>query len=746
GVTYAATQQVWIDNPKTELEIKFLSFRDKLQPGEKETWKLKISNKAGEKEMAEMVATLYDASLDDLKEMDWPSYLAHQYNYQQYNWMNKRNQHITSSSLWHNYSYNYYAMLNRQYIRLNLFGFSYYGANNYAYRNYLKILNSNKQKDQKLAELAKGDLVYGLVLGNDHFPIPGAQVKNGSITSATDENGIYSIRAKASDLLTVNYIGLETKIVKVGKAKRVDVVMETSSNALNEVVVTGYGVQRNETLTGSVTQIRGTNSVAGNDASLALQGKVAGLNVAGKSVVVEDNTVYSFASMEGYDPKTGIYLINGKPVFTKQNIIPRTNFNELAFFYPQLKTNEKGEIDLEFTVPQSLTRYKMMGFAHTKDLKTASITNQLITQKQLSIAINAPRFFREGDTIWLSASVNNLSGKALKGETMLELKDALSGKILQISKTPVVQTLEIANKGNQTLKWQLVIPSQISSITYKVIAAAGKHTDGEEMTVPVLTNSILVTESLPMNVRGNSTKTFEMKKLLNSSTSNTLRTQSLSLEYTANPAWYAVQALPYLMEYPYECAEQTFSRFYANSFATGIVNSSPKIKGIFEQWQQAKNGEALLSNLEKNQELKSILLEETPWVRNAASETERKKRIATLFDLNRMTYELQENFEKLQKMQLANGAFPWFAGMREDRYITQHIVLGIGQLQKSKLINENAYPRFKTLTNKAIIYLDQQLIKDYNDEVKCNGFSRLPLHYLFARSYFNHKNSDQNFN
>lgn len=738
GVVYSANQQVWIDNPKEQLDIKFLSFRDKLQPGEKEKWKLKISNKAGEKEMAEMVATLYDASLDDLKELNWANYINNQYNYQKYNWSNMAGTTISSHVLWYNNSYNYYGTVNRQYEGLTLFGFDYYGGYNRAYKNYISLLNAAKQKEEKLAKLSKGSLVYGFVLGSDKLAIPGVLVKTSTKSVSADKDGIYAIEAKQGEAVTFSYIGYKNRIITAGRTKRVDVTMLSDNSALNEVVVTGYGVQKKMALTGSTVTLR--------EEPLKDQLVKSVRTSAKEAVVVEDNTVYSFVSMENYDPKTGIYMINGKPVFTKPKITLRTNFNELAFFYPQLKTNEKGEIDVEFTIPQSLTKYKMMGFAHTKDLKTASINNHLVTQKQLAITVNSPRFFREGDTIWLSASVNNLSGKALKGQSLLELKDALSGKIIQLSKTSIVQPLDIANGGNHIVKWQLVIPSQIGAITYKVMAEAGKHTDGEEMTIPVLTNSILVTESLPMNVRGKNIKTFEMTKLSQSGSSNTLRTQSLTLEYTANPAWYAVQALPYLMEYPYECAEQTFSRFYANSFATGIVNSSPQIKNIFEQWQQAKNGDALLSNLEKNQELKNILLEETPWVRSSETETERKKRIATLFNLNRMTYELKDNFEKLRKMQLASGAFPWFTGMREDRYVTQHIVMGIGQLQKAKLIDNKAFPSFQTLTNKAIIYLDQQLVKDYNDEIKNNGFSRLPLHYLFARSYFNHQNTDQDFN
>lgn len=741
GLVYTANRQISVNNPKKQLEIKFLSFRDKLQPGEKEQWKLKVSNKAGEKEMAEMVATLYDASLDNLKALNWQTYMDNRYNYEKYTWANNNRTKLTSNYLWYSSNY-YYGMINRQYEQLNLFGFNYYGGYNYTYRNYVKILNQQKQKEEKLTELAKGTLIYGMVLGRNKQPVVGALVKNGLKNTTTDVNGIYSITAKQDDVLTFSHLGYNTELVSIGKTKRIDVTMAYDGNSLNEVVVTGYGAVQKKTLTGAVASIRG----AASPSTEVLQGKVSGLNVSDKSIVVEDNTVYNFASMESYDPKTGIYMVNGKPVFRKPQLITRTNFNETAFFYPQLKTNEKGEIDIEFTIPQSLTKYKMMGFAHTKDLKTAYITNQLITQKQLAVSVNAPRFFREADTIWLSAAVNNLSGKALKGRVMLELKDALTGNIVQLSQTPVVQQLELADAGNQTIKWQLAIAPQLSAITYKVLAEAGQHTDGEEMTIPVLPNGILMTESMPLNVRGNSTKTFSFDKFLKSGSSNTLRTQSLTLEYTANPAWYAVQALPYLMEYPYECAEQTFSRFYANSFATGIVNSSPQIKQVFEQWQQAKNGGALLSNLEKNQELKTILLEETPWVRQANSETERKKRIATLFDLNRMTYELKDNFEKLQKMQLASGAFPWFAGMREDRYITQHIVMGIGQLQKAKLMDDKTYRNFKTLTNKAIIYLDNQLLKDYNSKTAKSSFDHLPLHYLLARSYFEQKNTDPNFN
>jgi len=171
---------------------------------------------------------------------------------------------------------------------------------------------------------------------------------------------------------------------------------------------------------------------------------------------------------------------------------------------------------------------------------------------------------------------------------------------------------------------------------------------------------MLVNETLPLPIRDKQTKNYELKKLVKSKKSKTLKNFKLTLEFTSNPAWYALQALPYMMEYPYECTEQTFTRFYSNSIATHIVNSSPKIKRVFDSWKNTKDSKSFLSNLEKNQELKSVLLEETPWVLNATNEQERKKRVGLLFDLNKMSDELNRAFKKLEKAQVSTGAWPWF--------------------------------------------------------------------------------------
>jgi uncharacterized protein YfaS (alpha-2-macroglobulin family) len=226
-------------------------------------------------------------------------------------------------------------------------------------------------------------------------------------------------------------------------------------------------------------------------------------------------------------------------------------------------------------------------------------------------------------------------------------------------------------------------------VTYRIIAKAGDHSDGEEKALPILSNRILLTESMPMQLRGTGSKIFSFDKLLQSASSPSLTHHKLTIEYSSNPAWYAVQSLPYLTSYPHDCAEQVFNRFYANAMAAKIVASTPKIKAYYEQWlKDSANGKsgALISNLSKNQELKSILLEETPWVLEAKNETEQKRNIAVLFDLTRLSREMDAALAKLQEAQSPNGGFVWFSGGPDDRYITQYIITGLGKLKKAGAI------------------------------------------------------------
>lgn len=422
----------------------------------------------------------------------------------------------------------------------------------------------------------------------------------------------------------------------------------------------------------------------------------------------------------------------------------RKNFNETAFFFPDLHTDSTGAIEFSFTMPEALTKWKFMALAHTKDAAFGSSTKEIVTQKELMVQPNAPRFLREGDRMEFSSKIVNLTDKELTGTAELQLVDATTNEPVDgwFNNMAPNQYFTVAAGQSEAVKFPIQVPYLFNkALVWRIIAKAGAYSDGEENAMPVLTNRMLVTETMPLPMRGTGTKNFTFAKLLNSGKSETLQNYALTLEYTSNPAWYAVQALPYLMEYPYECAEQTWNRYYANSLATFISNSSPRIKQVFEKWK-IKDTAALMSNLQKNQELKAVLLEETPWVLQAKNESEQKRNIALLFDMIKMSAQLNSAYDKLKQMQSSNGGFVWFTGGPDDRYMTQYIVTGIGHLKKLKAYAPGQDDKLKAILSTAIPYLDRKIKEDYDDLIKYKvnlktytpGYTS--IQYLYMRSFF----------
>jgi hypothetical protein len=432
----------------------------------------------------------------------------------------------------------------------------------------------------------------------------------------------------------------------------------------------------------------------------------------------------------------------------------RRDFRETAFFYPALATDAEGNIVVRFTVPDALTRWKILGFAHTKQLDCGQVEKELVTRKDLMVFPNAPRFVRQGDSVVFSAKVVNLSNRALTGEISVEFLNPVTGQPVRVISSSGQltsgsgQAITLLTGESISVSWKLQVPvdPEVNVLQYRIVAKAGNFSDAEEKAFPVLSRRIMVTESLPLPVRGAGTFDFNFDKLLQSGSvpekERTLKNYRLTLEFASNPAWYAVQALPVLDEPKYPNADNIFNAFYANSIASFIANSDPRIKQVFESWKNQNPG-ALLSNLEKNQDLKSALLRETPWVMEATSESERKQRLSILFDLNTLKSRLDENLQKLEKLQSPNGGWPWFEGMIESRYITQNIITGLGHLDHLGVKNiRNDRETWAMVTN-AIKYLDGELVKDYENLKKYNPgkmdenhLGSLQVQYLYARSYF----------
>lgn len=621
--SYLKTCPVDVPFTQKKLDIRFATFRDKLQPGEDEEYRITITGYQGEKVMAELLTGMYDASLDAFAPNAWGMSLFSS-NRVLLTWTAGMYAARNGSRLGF-YRYPDYKPRNQQYDRLNWFGYS--PGQGFSYRS---------------------DWVGETDIMVDHFEFSYGIPESPDMVAALEDEGMAMVR----------------KSYNAGVA----------------------------------------DSVAVRDEE--------------ESVPVEVPA-----------------------------LVPRTNFNETAFFFPQLKTDGEGNIVFSYRVPESLTAWKLMCLAHTPDLSTSTTEKRLVTQKQLMVIPNAPRFFREQDHITFTAKVTNLSATEQACRVVLKLTNGLNGSEMDAgcSNSRPVRQVTVKPGQSAVVAWDLIIPERAGALTYRVTAASDNFSDGEEMTIPVLTNRMLVTETMPMPLNGKQTKEFTMDKLVNSSGSSTLQHHKLTLEFTSNPAWYAIQALPYLMEYPYECSEQLFSRYFANSMASHIANSSPKIKQVFDSWKSL-SPDALRSNLEKNQELKALLLEETPWVMEGASETARKQRIALLFDLNRIAGEKETVIMKLKEQQTPNGGWPWFKGGPDSWYITQHIVSGMYRLHSTGVSKLQQMPELEEMTSGAIYYLDKR-IEEYYAELKKaykqkpadlqkEHLSQLTIQYLYARSGF----------
>ena len=431
------------------------------------------------------------------------------------------------------------------------------------------------------------------------------------------------------------------------------------------------------------------------------------------------------------------------PVSNQQPVQVRTNLQETAFFFPDLQTDSSGAVSFSFTMPESLTQWKWMTLAHTRELAFGYSEKSIVTQKQLMVQPNAPRFLREGDKINLSVKVVNLTDSEMTGQMALSLTDPTTGETADgwfVNRQPN-QYFTVPARGSAVVEFPLDIPYQYNRpLTYRIVAQAGAYSDGEEAVLPVVSNRMMVTETLPLNMPGDGTRSFTFGKLLQSGSSETLNHYALTVEFTANPAWYAVQALPYLIEYPYECAEQTFDRLYANALASKIVAGSPQIAQVFDRWRTVDTS-ALLSNLEKNQELKSVLLEETPWVLEGKTETQQKKNIGLLFDLTRLSGQLASTVDRLTEAQAPDGGFAWFKGGWDDRYITEYILTGFGRLMRLKALSPGLTKKVKPIVTAALTYADKEIISEYNQDRKIPGgvhwISPSVAQYLYMRSFFN---------
>ena len=742
---------------KPVLEIETIHFKNKLEPNQKENWSFKISNSKLE---AEVLASMYDLSLDKIQQDDW-SFLEFR-DYKNINFPNKYNYDKIDRVFVEFDKKPLYNLNKIKPFELNYFGFDFTRSISDIIKKYVRY-----SSDELTIPSDYSYFIGTIIDAIGPMPSVNVVIKGTTRGVATDIDGVFVIKAEIGETLIITFPGYGTIEYVFDGKNNITFTLREQENKLDEVVITAFGIKRETKKLAYSTQKVSSNLFNNDDSITTLQGNVSGLLVKTTNygtnpnsriilrgykststvpiLIVIDGKIASEQQLDELNPNdilnvqvlkgseaTALYGSQGKDgvlIITTKNGIQeletvktRTNFNETAFFYPELKTDKDGKVTFNFTTPESLTKWKLRIFAHNKLGESGYLQQEIVTQKQLSITPNMPRFVREKDTIILNAKISNLSEEKQFGTAILQFFDAATGdKISTIftDKNPV-KTFAIASNQTTAVSWKIVIPEGLQGLNYKIIAKTNQFSDGEENTIPVLANKTIVNEGISLFIKPEENKTYNLPVVWQN---KGIKKHQLVLNFTNQPIWIILESIPYLLEYEHECSEQTFARYFAGILATEMVKSQPKIESVLQKWRTSNLPK---STLKLNEDLKQIALAETPWLLDAQTEEEKNKRLALLLELNTLEELNDKTFTKLQSKLLANGSFSWFDGGTENILITQYIVSGIGFIS-------HKFPeykeKFKPITDVSLPYLDSQFEKNLNI-----NFSNLD--YLFTRSYY----------
>lgn len=563
GKFYSHSHTITRPLPDNTLKLNWTTFRNKLEPGQKEEWKLSVTDKEGKPANANVMAVLYDKSLDAIKAPSW-------------NFSDPR--HISTP------------------------------AYHWGFTNYYAGIYLDYTKTRKWAEVKS--------LRFSHF----------------DYSYFASFEAKAFDLAPgTNNISQNTRVRIMGTAP-----MATES--------------------AGVLMAKGTNNAK---VHYRLQGPLD---------ESEENEA-------------------------QEEVALRTNLNETAFFMPQLRTDDKGIATLSFTLPESVTTWKFMAFAHDMDVKFGTMTDEVIAQKKLMIQPRLPRFLREGDVTNIPASVSNITEKDITATVKFTILDAKTEKVL------TTQSKKITIKANESEAVYFPYDSRnqedksiIVRYTVSGKSEEGTFSDGEQKDLPIISQKELMVNTQTFILTEAGEKTFDLKKIMPS-----VNDKHLTVEYTDSPEWLMIKALPYVSKYNDECAICLSSAYYANSIAAGIARANPEIRKTIDEW--------------KSEEL------------------------SQLFDSTSIDYRNTDILSRLSNLQNSDGSWSWWKGMNGSTYMTVQVLKTL--LRLNLMINdEKVKKQNEQLIKRSFNFLDKETAKKVA-EMKKDKFKYLPyyaLDYLYCRA------------
>ena len=561
GKCYTRMMSIARPLPEKKLNIAWKTFRNRLTPGQKEEWTLKITTPDGKPAKAQLMSVLYDKSLDQIAPHSW------------------------------NLSLGFYQSLPDCYWKHNL-----------TFRSlYLNGVYPTKYYDEKQLDVDKFD-------GKFFSYYAYMQAVELSKLERSLGGTVEAVRIQKDELVQE-----EAKVIRIRGSKMTRVAAAApSANKVFDVV----------------------------------------------------EEMPQFVGGSGSD--VGQYL---------DNVQVRENLNETAFFYPALESDNNGNVAIRFTLPESVTTWKFMGLAHDKEMRNGLLVDEAVAQKTVMVQPNMPRFLREGDKSSIVVKLFNTSDKKVSGNARMQILDAETQKVVW-QKT---QNYSINTEGSATVSFDVQGLKEGVYIN-KVVAAGSGYSDGEQHYLPVLSDRELVVNTLPITLHQQGEQSFDLSKLfLNKEGKQAKETEKakVTVEYTNNPSWLMIKALPAISNPDDEDAISLMSAIYANTITTYIQ-------------------------------------------KNLSLETSR----------------LQNQVEKLKKLQNADGSFSWWKGMKGSRYMTTAVA---EMMVRLNAIAGTQKSISKMLTS-AINYLSWQTAREVREMKKMEekkhkvSPSEQALHYLYILS------------
>lgn len=466
-----------------------------------------------------------------------------------------------------------------------------------------------------------------------------------------------------------------------------------------------------------------------------LYGRISGLSLNGLYVLRSPKTVAAGADMAVKEES----VRENETLVTEETVKPvvglRENFNETAFFYPALSADKDGYVKMTFTLPESLTSWNFIGLAHTADMMSGTLRDEITAHKDVMVQLGLPRFVRKGDHAGLTATLFNRSDRRLKTRVTMEVFNPVTEKVLWKESC----RMRIEAQEDSVIAFNYVADDETALLACRVVAEAGDFTDGEQRYLPVLEDKVWVTETLPFDVDKAGETTVDAGRLFQNNNPEA-GDRRLTVEYAGNPLWYAVQAMPSLLRPATENALDLAAAYYATTVVGKLSAAYPEMKATLGQWTAAGNEEGLGVSADK-EDLTGLLMEETPWAVEAENERQQIAGLGELFDSNRLSAKTEDICSRLAHLQYADGSFSWFNGMKGSLGMTLRVAEWLARA--GALENGNAtcgQVDLEKMMRYIARHVQGAVKREREQEYKDNGAAWLSCMYILGCSHESYSN------